>query len=264
MNEEEAEMSSDTTMHDEGHYTGLVADWYDDFLAGEGEDIRLYSSLIQADDAPVLELACGTGRVLLPLLRAGLEADGLDLSGEMLAKCRTKLSAEGLSARLFRQGMEDFDTGREYRTIFVCGGSFQLLPTREAARGALAAAYRHLMPGGRFILDLVVGPAPFGGNEPNTWKTGRIAARGGERIVYSSRSESDPISRQSHLRTRYELYRDDRLVDTVLGELRLREYSRSEAELLLAEEGFRVEHVEQRRVMSTHAVSVLFICRKNA
>ncbi|MBE0645648.1 MAG: class I SAM-dependent methyltransferase [Bacteroidetes bacterium] len=255
-------MSYEEHTLEQGHYTGLVADWYDDFLAGEGEDILLYSSLIQEEPGPALELACGTGRIMLSLLRSGMEVDGIDISGDMLARCRMKIEAEGFGAQLFEQGMAECDTGRQYRTIFVSGGSFQLLPTLGEARNALAAARRNLIPGGRFILDLVVGPAPFGGNDPNIWKTGRIASRGNERVVYSSRTQSDPFTQQSHLLTRYAIYRDGVLVDTLLGELLLREYSRGEAELLLAESGFSVERIEQRRVMSTHSVSVLFVCRK--
>lgn len=246
----------------QGHYTGLVADWYDDFLAGEGEDIRLYVSLLAPEGGPLLELACGTGRLMLPFLREGIEIDGIDLSDEMLALCRDKLSAEGFAPTLSRQDIQDFHIDRVYRGIFISGGSFQLLTTQEAALGALLSAHRHLLPGGRFILDLVIGASPFGASDPNTWQIGRIAQRGGERVVYSVRSESDPYTQVSRLLTRYELFRDGLLAETILDELRLREYSRGEAQLLLERAGFVVESVEQRRVMSTHALSVLFVCRR--
>lgn len=246
----------------QGHYRGLVAEWYDDFLVGEGEDIRLYMSLLLEEGGPVLELACGTGRLTLPLLRAGLEVDGVDISDEMLSLCRAKLDAAGLHARLFRQAIEHLDLGREYRCVFVSGGSFQLITAAEDIRSAIAGMYRHLQPGGRLILDIVIGPAPFGGSDPETWNIGRVAHRGDERMVYSNRTESDPFTQVARLLTRYELFRGNRLVDTVLDELHLREYSRGEVELLLAQAGFVIEKVEQRRVMSTHSVSALFVCRK--
>ncbi|MFZ1728718.1 MAG: class I SAM-dependent methyltransferase [Bacteroidota bacterium] len=245
-----------------GEYTGIIADWYDDFLAGEGEDILLYTGLVLEDEGPALELACGTGRLMLPLLHEGMQVDGVDVSNDMLERCREKFEAEGVSAGLFHQSMEDFETGRRYRTVFVSGGSFQLIPTLEGVRRALETAYGHLMPNGRFILDLVVGPAPFGGTDPNSWQIGRIASRGSERIVYSSRTVSDSFAQQSQLLTRYEHFREGELIEIITGELVLREYSRVEAELLLGEAGFAVERAEQRRIMSTHSVSVLFICRK--
>ncbi len=247
---------------DQGHYTGLVAEWYDDFLAGENGDLALYCGLLREEGGPVLELACGTGRLILALLREGKDVDGVDLSAEMLARCRAKVEAAGYSAGLFRQPMEKFDTGRRYGSVVVTGGSFQLVPTLEGARSALAAVHRHLRPGGRLIMDLVIGPAPFGGTDPNIWQIGRIAVRGRERVVYSCRTVSDSFVQQSHLLTRYEHFRNDRLVETLGGELLLREYSRIEAELLLREQGFEVERVEQRRVMSTHSVSALFLCRR--
>lgn len=247
---------------DQGHYTGLAADWYDDFLAGENDDIALYTGLLREEDSPVLELACGTGRLLLALLNRGMEVDGIDISEEMLARCRAKIEGGGYTAGLFRQPMERFATGRLYHSVVVTGGSFQLVPTLDGARMALDAVRKHLHPGGRLIMDLVIGPAPFGGTDPNTWRIGRIAVRGGERVVYSSRTVSDPFTQQSHLLTRYEHFRDGLLVETLAGELVLREYSRVEAELLLREQGFEVERVEQRRVMSTHSVSALFLCRR--
>lgn len=247
----------------QGHYRGIVAEWYDDFLAGEGEDIRLYMSLLLEEGGPVLELACGTGRLTLPLLRAGLEVDGVDISEEMLALCRAKLDAAGLRARLIRQPIEQLDLGRAYRCVFVSGGSFQLITDPEHIRSAVAGMHRHLLPGGRLILDVVIGPAPFGGSDPDTWHIGRVAHRGDERLVYSSRTEYDPFTQVSRLLTRYELYRGNRLVDTVLDELHLREYSRGEVELLLGQAGFVIEKAEQRRVMSTHSVSALFVCRKS-
>ncbi|MBR9975476.1 MAG: hypothetical protein KFF77_07825 [Bacteroidetes bacterium] len=73
--------------------------------------------------------------------------------------------------------------------------------------------------------------------------------------------EGEDIRLYVSLLTRYEYVRDGGLIETILDELRLREYSRGEAELLLEHAGFVVESVEQRRVMSTHAVSVLFVCR---
>ena len=255
-------MSANNDDAGQGHYRGLVVDWYDDFLAGEGEDIRLYVSLLAPAGGPLLELACGTGRLMLPFLRAGIEVDGIDLSGEMLGRCRDKLAAEGFTPTLSRQDIADFRMDRQYRGIFISGGSFQLLTTQDAALEALRAAHRHLLPGGRFVLDLVVGPDPFGTSDPKSWHIGRVAERGNERVVYSVRSTSDAFAQVSRLLTRYELFRDGRLVETILDELRLREYSRGEAQLLLERAGFNVESVEQRRVMSTHAVSALFVCRR--
>ena len=69
------------------HY-GLIARWWAEFNVAAPEELAFYRSIIEHHGQPALDLACGTGRLLLPLLRAGLDVDGCDLSPDMLALCR--------------------------------------------------------------------------------------------------------------------------------------------------------------------------------
>jgi SAM-dependent methyltransferase len=77
------------------HY-GLVARWWAEFTSAGTEELDFYRTMIGRDGEPALDLACGTGRLLLPLLRGGLEVDGCDLSPDMLAYCRERARDEGL------------------------------------------------------------------------------------------------------------------------------------------------------------------------
>ncbi|MCA1972941.1 MAG: class I SAM-dependent methyltransferase, partial [Caenispirillum sp.] len=78
-------------MIDGDTYDALVAELYDDLLAGVPfGDLEVWTDLLRAAAAPALELACGTGRVLLPLLARGFVVEGLDVSAAMLAVCRRK------------------------------------------------------------------------------------------------------------------------------------------------------------------------------
>jgi SAM-dependent methyltransferase len=69
------------------HY-GLVADWWAQFSEAAPEELAYYRAPIERNGQPALDLACGTGRLLLPLLRARLDIDGCDLSPDMLGRCR--------------------------------------------------------------------------------------------------------------------------------------------------------------------------------
>jgi ubiquinone/menaquinone biosynthesis C-methylase UbiE len=87
----------------------------------EGPEIAYYQKLIERYGQPALDAGCGTGRLLLPYLRAGLDVDGSDISPDMLALCREKAEREGLSPGLYVQAMHELGLPRTYRTIFVCG-----------------------------------------------------------------------------------------------------------------------------------------------
>jgi SAM-dependent methyltransferase len=84
------------------HY-GLVAQWWAEFNEASREELTYYQRFIESDGQSALDLACGTGCLLLPFLRAGLDVDGCDLSPDMLALCRQRAAQDGLPPnRLYR------------------------------------------------------------------------------------------------------------------------------------------------------------------
>jgi SAM-dependent methyltransferase len=132
------------------HY-GLVAQWWAEFNT-TGPEIAYFQKCVECYGQPALDVACGTGRLLLPYLRAGLDVDGCDISPDMLARCREKAVREGLSPRLYAQAMHELDLPRTYKTIFVCG-AFGLGGDRQHDWEALRRFYRYLEPGGVLVLD---------------------------------------------------------------------------------------------------------------
>src|SRR5512133_1688402 len=122
------------------------------------DDVPFYLDWAARTGGSVLELACGTGRVTIPLAEAGHEVWGIDLSAAMLTRLREKLARfpEGVRDRVqARLGdMSSFDLERVFPLIIIPFRSFQLLTRDEQLRGCLASVRRHLAPGGRFILDV--------------------------------------------------------------------------------------------------------------
>ncbi len=139
-----------TTEPQTWHY-GLVAQYWAEFNV-EGPEIAYHQKFIESYGQPALDVACGTGRLLLPYLRAGLDVDGCDISPDMLALCRERAEREGLSPRLYQQAMHALDLPRTYRTIFVCG-SFGLGGDRQHDLEALRRFYRHLAPEGALVVE---------------------------------------------------------------------------------------------------------------
>lgn len=123
-----------------------------------GDDLAFITALAKETGGPLLELACGTGRLTIPLAEAGFEIVGLDRSGAMLAVARTKAQVLGAPVRerlrFVEADMATFDLPERFGLAFAVFRGFMLLVDVEAQLAALAAARRHLRPGGLLVLDL--------------------------------------------------------------------------------------------------------------
>lgn len=129
-------------------------------LYSERNDVAFYVEEAKAAGGTVLELGCGTGRILLPIARAGCTIAGLDGSRHMLARCREKLAAEPPAVQgrvtLHQHDMHDFNlgSGATYSLIIAPFRVVQHLTTVDDQLRCLAAVARHLAPRGRFIFDV--------------------------------------------------------------------------------------------------------------
>lgn len=120
-------------------------------------DLDFYVGLTRSAQPPVLELACGTGRVTIPIAQSGVPVTGVDSSREMLARARAKLDAEGpLPVSLVEGDMRTFALEERFGLAIIPGRSFLHLLTPEDHVAALRNVYRHLVPGGRLALNFFV------------------------------------------------------------------------------------------------------------
>jgi SAM-dependent methyltransferase len=125
-------------------------------------DIDFYRDYAQQCGSPILELACGTGRVTIPMAEAGFEITGLDNSAEMLSICHQKVEALELEDRvtLVEGEMAGFDLpNKEFALAFIALRSFMLLLDRKEQRSCVECVRDHLRPDGLFILH-VIAPDP--------------------------------------------------------------------------------------------------------
>src|SRR5438105_5152365 len=115
-----------------------IAPFYDIEHAHFQEDVDLYLNFAELRGGPLLELACGSGRLLLPLAQAGYEVTGVDTSARMLDLARQRLEAEGVISRceLVQQDMCALSLGKKFPMAFIALGSFGHICTRKAQRQA--------------------------------------------------------------------------------------------------------------------------------
>ena len=259
------------------HY-GLVARWWAEFNEADPAELAFYRAFVERDGQPALDLACGTGRLLLPLLREGLEVDGCDLSPDMLALCRERAARDGLAPRLHAQAMHELDLPRAYRTIFICGG-FGLGAARPQDAEALRRCHRHLAPGGTLVFshelpyaDAALWPAWLPGQRqrlPEAWPatgTRRRAANGDDYELRSRVVALDPLEQYVTRQIRATLRRGEQVVAEEEHTLRENLYFRNEVLLLLAQASF--EEVAVRggytdAAPTANDTTLVFIARKD-
>jgi SAM-dependent methyltransferase len=220
------------------HY-GVVARWWAEFNR-DGPEVEYFRPFV-VEGQPALDAGCGTGRLLLPWLRDGLDVDGCDVSEDMLAECRRLAAAEGLEPTLYAQALHELDLPRRYRTI-VCCGTFGLGSTRDQDLEALVRFQDHLEPGGSLLVDIEAGgdllastPAPARPEPPAE----RVRGSGG--LEYALRGRVVRIDRSERRATRaiqaWE-WRDGELVAEEEHFLTESVYGREELLELLARAGF--------------------------
>lgn len=128
-------------------------DLYDLLVAGLDYGTEFYLGLARQAKGPVLDVACGTGRILLPCLREGVDIEGLDLHEGMLERLRHKAAAEGLAPRLHRADMSDFRLSRAFALVMIPFNAFIHNLDADAQIRCLALCREHLLPGGRLAFD---------------------------------------------------------------------------------------------------------------
>jgi SAM-dependent methyltransferase len=200
---------------------------------------------------PVLDLACGTGRLLLPLLRLGVDIDGCDLSADMLAKCRMGAITDDLEVDLYQQPMHELELPRRYGLIYICG-SFGLGGSRDNDLETLKRCHAHLRDGGTLLLNI---QAEY--NSPQGWKIylpekraalpqpwsgdgdPQVARDGSEHRAYFRTLEVDPLAQRFTRQVRLEKWRSGEMVSREEYTLKANDYLASEVRLLLNVAGFR-------------------------
>jgi SAM-dependent methyltransferase len=140
-------------------YTGLVAPVYGP-LRSMVPDPEPYARFVTKTGEPGLELGCGSGDPLLDLVARGLDVEGLDSSADMLELCRAAAQQRGVAVLLHHAKMEEMNLERGYRSIYLAGPTFNLLPDDDTARRALQRIAAHLDEGGRALVPLFVPERP--------------------------------------------------------------------------------------------------------
>jgi 2-polyprenyl-3-methyl-5-hydroxy-6-metoxy-1,4-benzoquinol methylase len=132
----------------------LDPDLYDIVYADIVADVEPYVALLRAAPGPRLEVCCGNGRLLVPVLAAGIDCEGLDLDSQMLGSLRRKLAQHSLTATLHHGDMRDFSLPKRYALITIPFNSFLHNLTQADQLRTLRCCWHHVEVGGRLVMNI--------------------------------------------------------------------------------------------------------------
>ena len=252
-----------------------VADLYDHVVpyATRG-DVEFFIEESRRANGPVLEVGCGTGRVLIPSARAGIEITGIDASAAMLDVLRAKLASEDEAVRrrveLHERDMRSFHLGRSYALVTIPFRPFQHLLTVDDQVACLTSIHRHLDRDGRLILDLFNPSIDYLANRP----TGELLPEGqpvvlpdGRRLERQFRIvNQDRFTQVNDIELVYDVTESDGRKRRAVHAFRMRYLFRYEVEHLLARCGFEVENLyadyDRAPYGSVYPGELIFVARK--
>ena len=127
---------------------------YDLYYSWLTDDVAFYVARAKQARGPVLEAGCGTGRVLLPTLQAGVDIDGFDIHPGMIDVLKKKAAAAGVTPQAWVADMRDFTMPRKYALVTIPFRAFMHLTTQQDQIAALRCIREHLSGGGALVLNL--------------------------------------------------------------------------------------------------------------
>ncbi len=236
---------------------------YGDFL----DDLAMYVGFAARTGGPILELGCGTGRLLIPLAREGYEVTGVDISTEMLKRAREKAIAAGVHERveLIEGDIRTFSTPKKFPLALSAVSSFMALDSLEKQISGLVNVHKALRPGGILILDLF---------NPNP----SVLLEGDGRVSFVGEWELDDgsvvqefVTRTTHTSTQvheilylYDVAKPDGTLERYRVPVRLKYIGEPEGRLMLEKAGYEVENVYgsyELEPFDDYSPSMIFVAR---
>lgn len=232
---------SDDPPHAHDHYRD--ARYYDHAYSRYKSDVAFYVELATALGGPVLELGGGTGRVTIPIAKAGVSIVSVDLMESMLQQARARIAKLSRAVRdrieLVEGDLRTLDLDRRFALVISPFNVLMHLYTRPDVEAALATVRRHCAPGGRFAFDVLLpDPASLALNPNRFYKSRPIThPRDGARYGYAESFEYDHDAQIQTTVIRFERLEDG---EELYDRLMQRQYFPRELEALLHYNGFEV------------------------
>jgi len=214
-------------------YGQLCTEFYDaDKNFSPNDEVSFYLHIFSKNDL-VLEPMCGSGRLLIPLLQAGLNIHGIDNSKAMLESCKKRAKSLNLIPVLIESNIEDIFLPEKYDGIIIPLGSLQLFYPREVAFNVLQIFKNHLKPNGKLIMDLFIPWDALYKDNEEEFNTREIKTSDGSIIKSTHHNKANKYEQIISCENNYKKYINNKLTMEEKENMHICWYYRYEVELIL-------------------------------
>lgn len=225
-------------------YLQLGTEYYDYRKKITQEEFTFYHAYALKAAGNVLEPMCGTGRLLIPLLRAGIPIEGFDASPHMLDALQKKHAiVSNQPAPVWQAFVENFSCPQQYQLIFIPFGSFGLILDPAVAQQSLQNLHRHLAPEGILILEIdTIYSAP---TTTDVWETDKIIRPDGSQLILNTLQSYDQLTQRYRCQCRYTSEHNGTIERVEEEDFQQYLYQPDEMDQLLTATGFSIVGVYQ-------------------
>ncbi len=240
------------------------AETYDLHCDAFNEDFLFLDQWVKSLGSPLLDLACGTGRMSIRLAAQGYQITGVDLVPEMIARARQKADDRAVSVEWVVSDARSFHLQKQFAGIFMLMNAFQFLLTRADHEGMLACVREHLQPDGQFLFE-TRNPSPRNLFEVQHPEGETYAPPDGGQLVITEYQHYDPMTQIQHYNSLYQWMHLGIEQKATRKRVALRYVFPQEMESLLYYNGFEIISVYgnwQQEPLTAASPAMIYVCRK--
>jgi ubiquinone/menaquinone biosynthesis C-methylase UbiE len=227
---------------------------------------RFYLETASERGGSVLDLACGTGRLTIPLAQAGLQVVGGDVSADMLSRARYHADRQAVAVEFVKLDIRDFDlNGRTFDTVIVAVNSVAHLQSLDDFKGFFRSVARHLSLKGRLVFDAFIPKVAMLGRDPKQRQLVGVATHEtlGDVTVEEVLVRYDPLTQINHIHWHWSTREKQNFLKS---SLQMRSIFPQEMPLLIASGGLRLERRFgdfDRSPMTSESPRQVCVCQPN-
>jgi len=235
---------------------------YDEMYDGFQDDLFYILEHARGIENPIIELACGTGRLTIPMAKSGMNMVGIDLHEGMLNRAKQKAAQENLTIIFEKQDCTELELNIKSPLIFMTGNSFQHFLTNESQDALLQSVKRHLWPNGEFIFD-TRNPILAELSVVEEYQDSYVNSEN-QTIVERHREKYDHKKQILNCETNMEIIENEQVIQTKTDSISLRYIFPMELYRLLNSQGFELINLYgswKRDAFTKDSISIVVHCR---
>jgi 2-polyprenyl-3-methyl-5-hydroxy-6-metoxy-1,4-benzoquinol methylase len=240
------------------------AEIYDLQDEGYYDDYPLTEQWARSLGGPLLDLACGTGRMALRLAALGYQVTGVDITPEMIARARQKAAKQGLSIEWVVADARNFHLQKQFPFIYMLENVFQFFLTREDQEAMLACVREHLCPDGCFLFE-TRNPNPRNLQHTRHLEPQKFTLPNGGQLIVTEEQLYDPMLQIQHYTRHLTLLHPEGQQEVRALRVALRYVYPQEMEALLYYNGFQIRTCYgswQQEPLNAESRSMIMVCQK--